>query len=1491
MAATKMFADDLSPKDIPEDAYPTGAFELGDVIFNKIHGHWREGKQIVLFVGSGISAQSGFPTLSPLGTQLLTLESLHNAKLQLPVKNDTLTSRAYSLERDGWVSPSLFPEFYSTLPVDAVRRLLIGKIEKVDSLSMTFKKNVTEEITASNIDNISGLAKSLLGLNWFDVLNSMAGSDPQYFDTLFDAIGKNVQPGPAHNLLAQFASWFNVKLILTTNFDSLIERSMNAEYQEPYVYDVQIQSPPPSPEIINQHLSIVKLHGTHFGIRADDSINTPMDEGHLLRFIEYFDNDALILVLGYGGQDRRVIDLFKRFLEKKTKGHIIRIDDLNIASWIPSFDGLYDAKFEKRFSSLYYPYSRFFLLDAYQKCTGKLPNTRTHYPSIPHVPAPFRLVNKLGYATNGSAITKSSGPKPPLRLEDRGFKGLWLVISKIQKSINVIKKNTPRYAIVTSSVGEGGVSQVLSQISELSFKSHQLLWCDLNEAASVGTLMTWIYDFILSRQPDLPQVPLPLDLPKFDTTEESWDVEGLQRVADVLWDRLKRDRYLIVLNSLARGYEDLLAEANCYAEENQALMKGEAKRMMLFVAMLLKNADDLKDANCFILVGSSSTNVPLQLKTHLDGVDKNLLPYVKRCFETPEEKDIVYKINGKSKGVLYNISDPINSLPRSITGSIDILIKNDIETVKVFNNRVQATGDGEKKDRSSVTNGHLLMFLKQCAMCNRPRSWCQILALPVVNELAGTLRKKPISTPNIDAVTRAARALIGLSIDCNFLRRQQGAFYYMDGALRTKLRDLINNADADKDMFTAVNDKMLRYYERTFNLSGDITALNYYFWHATQIFLGRDVNDGLKETPTYNQLKSIAHVLFENSSQTRGYQGVYDHAFLLLRLHLFVSEAIDRSEGIEVIKENFNDLKVKIEEVLSDLYEEGEDIQSGFPLYKHMTKNRVTTDDVSKLGRNDWHELQKLCTRSSNLYGACTAGLIAVLSNGDGFAVKDDPDFLDKLNDLKKIAIDVYQESQLGLKQIDDIIKCIEMTLIYFDNVESRNNWATLIDKSDINMVISASIRLTINIHRLSVFGGTTSEDLLKKVRDDKNKRVKTEHLISAAKEALSYIIRSNRDDTSKQLWSRIHNVRGRDVMYFTNQARYETDKLSKAYYEFGLAKSYATGAVGFDNNAAEAITSLNEMEVLIYEASLIMSDDKDDLRFAQAKARQDSAVRKSQDVLRNLAECRLALVNWREVTVLLSTCHLDIVKRLVNHYIVETTRPKPKSDLVKNSIDQFETRVNDLTEASLAIQDVGMVFHFLRPVIWNDNWREARVRFQELRFIFMTQVCMDIADQLLKSQPKDVKDADDTEKITKCMRNIVESINHFIRALRLIGGGDVAIDNPYYENGVKGIQTLDLICIDKAKANIIDEWKGHIFSCCKIMWDDRKKYFDQAVFPYKEKNQFSGLDGGFAHLNEKITDVNKIFQNGTMSDVRLTSDKCRKIIKYYPDSFKIGHF
>ena len=91
---------------------------------------------------------------------------------------------------------------------------------------------------------------------------------------------------------------------------------MRSEGLVPTVFDVWRAAELPNELLVGGGLSVVKLHGSAYGLRVGETLDDPLPDPEKRKLVGYLPPKPLLLVLGYGGQDRRIMELVAEVLER-----------------------------------------------------------------------------------------------------------------------------------------------------------------------------------------------------------------------------------------------------------------------------------------------------------------------------------------------------------------------------------------------------------------------------------------------------------------------------------------------------------------------------------------------------------------------------------------------------------------------------------------------------------------------------------------------------------------------------------------------------------------------------------------------------------------------------------------------------------------------------------------------------------------------------------------------------------------------------------------------------------------------------------------------------------------------------------------------------------------------------------------------------------------------------------------------------------------------
>jgi hypothetical protein len=149
------------------------------------------------------------------------------------------------------------------------------------------------------------------GLGYSSLLNLIA-PDPAIRRQLLAGYFEGVEPGPAHERLADLAATGVLRVFLTTNFDRLIERALIARGIDPVVVsdDATLRA---APRREHAPVFIVKAHGDYMQetIRNTESELAELEPAMTAELKAIVDHYGL-LVIGWSGGDRALAEILRK---------------------------------------------------------------------------------------------------------------------------------------------------------------------------------------------------------------------------------------------------------------------------------------------------------------------------------------------------------------------------------------------------------------------------------------------------------------------------------------------------------------------------------------------------------------------------------------------------------------------------------------------------------------------------------------------------------------------------------------------------------------------------------------------------------------------------------------------------------------------------------------------------------------------------------------------------------------------------------------------------------------------------------------------------------------------------------------------------------------------------------------------------------------------------------------------------------------------------
>jgi hypothetical protein len=278
-------------------------------------------------------------------------------------------------------------------------------------------------------------------------------------DACLREVLKGRYPTLGHRMLAGLAGALRLDLVLTTNFDDLLESAFAAARNPLEVLDVPLGGNLPHWSAVSNVRSLIKLHGSRYSLRADYSLDAVPSETDKQRFLEYllsgksrdvFAKDSgsknlkfqnHLLVMGFSANDRRIRSLlehawihldkefrvfwvcyteedvtqFREFVADCLDRRILRakeeaiskgetISKGNVAESESGWEGAWILRHADH---------GLLLLQAYQQIRRNLPPLGSPFPSVSRLtlpPQPSEYITEALHAKNGGNPAQTAPP-------------------------------------------------------------------------------------------------------------------------------------------------------------------------------------------------------------------------------------------------------------------------------------------------------------------------------------------------------------------------------------------------------------------------------------------------------------------------------------------------------------------------------------------------------------------------------------------------------------------------------------------------------------------------------------------------------------------------------------------------------------------------------------------------------------------------------------------------------------------------------------------------------------------------------------------------------------------------------------------------------------------------------------------------------------------------------------------------------------------------
>lgn len=669
-------------------------------------------RRIVPFIGSGVSVSSGFPTIGPVTEYLAKVAVAIRFGIyqdRFPDKDgDTKLVGHYSrhpsefIKIFGWPNiGNLDADLWAWLHNEGKKKYPgISKIKDTNQLlnDLTGKPNLEnryhllalvqwllrreqaqrDEGTALGIEKEwhrwkewqSGTSNinpeedppKLLNGDWELLLDTLCEGDYGLADRLFNEFEKGLCPSRAHRLLAFLQPKLNIPLILTTNFDSLLERAFREEGLTPKVFDVHRNADLPDSSLIDdRQFTVLKLHGSAYGLRFGERLKQKLETDARTNVLNYLPRNALILVLGFSGSERRMMQILQSIAENGNEGE----DQENTRIiWVqgpgggprPLFDELVNKDKKKtdanspRVRACKVKHADTFLQELYFKIAS------THQATIKNTYA----VNDYLYMTElDLEIEKISGK--PHQNSDK---------SPIQ--VFIADQNDNKRSGNWATLAGTAFTQSLHQ-------SYKIIWIDLEDHCTLESVIAEFFNRVKTISPKSPGFNFSSLASEESFGQNSNDIQ-ISKAVDRVIDVFHRGKYVLVLDSVESFCRPPMAHHGISAfpldKDNQDSLLKQFKRQVGFlktflIALFNKSCDDFKDSYLVVTIDKPRQRHKNQDK---DGQDHAFDTFKKTIEELIEEankkgnvdEELIPLINYHRQGgqTYVNFHEGLNADPK-----------------------------------------------------------------------------------------------------------------------------------------------------------------------------------------------------------------------------------------------------------------------------------------------------------------------------------------------------------------------------------------------------------------------------------------------------------------------------------------------------------------------------------------------------------------------------------------------------------------------------------------------------------------------------------------------------------------------------------------------------------------------------------------------------------------------------------------------------------
>jgi len=326
----------------------------------------------------------------------------------------------------------------------------------------------------------------------------------EVIDACLRTILKGKYPTLGHRMLAALGGLLRLNVILTTNFDNLLELAF-AEARNPLtVFEVHLGSSLPAWSAIGTQRSLIKLHGNRHSLRADYTLDAAPSEKDLTRFVDYLTGGESLsrsntgqcarrharnhlLMVGVSAAERRTgafirhawrcVQGFKVFWICHTPQDVKRVEELT-----ENYKRSEVASGEPWLGSIIVRHSNPGLLftEIYQSIRHTIPPSGIAFPSTSRLSIP----------------PLAPSPERNTDQDECGQKQRQWLLELLNGLVGTSPSASPRLLAVTSEKEMHGLTSLCAHGFEHLEGRAACVWIDLNDVANTDDLFEQLLDAI-----------------------------------------------------------------------------------------------------------------------------------------------------------------------------------------------------------------------------------------------------------------------------------------------------------------------------------------------------------------------------------------------------------------------------------------------------------------------------------------------------------------------------------------------------------------------------------------------------------------------------------------------------------------------------------------------------------------------------------------------------------------------------------------------------------------------------------------------------------------------------------------------------------------------------------------------------------------------------------------------------------------------------------